>query len=270
VLDLEGRAQALVPGTLGALAVGVAPELGIGFSCQGRSSTVSVFNLATLMVEKELRTTGGGPGGILFDPATRRIFTFNVRGRNATAFDAFGGAVAGSIPLGGEPGPALTDGTGTLYASVGGAGELMVLSARKLAVLQRWTLPQLARPVGLALDAGRKRLFILGADGQLGMVDTDTGRMLSSLPTGSGGAGLACDPAEGRVYVAREGGGVAVVEARDGATLTAEATLATPPGAWALVLDPEAHLLYLPIPVNGGESPANPSIQVHVFNRKGT
>jgi DNA-binding beta-propeller fold protein YncE len=137
VLDQEGRRVGEVAGVRGVHSVALAPELGIGICSSGRSSTLSVFNLTTLGVEKELRTTGGNPEAVVFDPAQRRIFAFNKRGRNATAFDAFGGAVAGTIALGGKPGTAVADGRGHIFVSLKDTREVLILDCWKLTVLRR-------------------------------------------------------------------------------------------------------------------------------------
>ena len=250
VMDLEGRALGAVPHVLGARAVGVAPELGIGFTSNGRSNTVSVFNLETLEVEKELRTTGAQPNAILFEPATRRIFAFNEGGRNATAFDAFGGAVAGSIPLGGRPGSAVADGAGRLYVSVAaggeGQGEIQVLDARRLAVLHRWPLGRMEGPVGMALDPARERLFVLGRNAWLGILDTRSGALVSSLVVGAAVAGVICDAVTGRAYVSSGEGELTVVEPVGAERYALGARIAIRSGVRAPVLDQQSRLPCLP------------------------
>ena len=247
VVDLEGQRLGVVTGLPGVRAVGLAPELGIGFACSSRAGLVAIFNLATLEVEKRLRTTGGEPGSVLYDPATRRLFAFNEGGRNATAFDAFGGGVAGSIALGGRPGPAAVDGHGRLFVSVGDPGEIAVLDARRLVVLQRWSVPGWASPVAMAVDPRRQRLYLAGGDGRLAILDTDHGAILSVLPPGDPVAGLTCDPDTGGVFVAGEDGALRVLDGPAGVGQALE----TLPGLRAMVLDPASHRLYLPFVSSG-------------------
>src|SRR5512132_113851 len=101
-----------VPGTQGVHGVAIAPESHRGFTSNGRSSTVTIFDTATLTGVAEVKTTGEKPDAILYDPASRRVFTFNGRGKNATAFDVSSSAVAGTIPLDGKPESGATDGKG--------------------------------------------------------------------------------------------------------------------------------------------------------------
>ena len=246
VLGLDGGDLGVVEDLPGAQGVGLAPELGIGFACNSRAGTVAIFNLATLEVEKRLRTTGAGPASVLFEPATRRLFAFNERGRNATAFDAFGGAVAGSIPLGGSPGLAVADGAGRLFVSLGDLGEIAILDARQLAVIGRWSLPWVSAPVALALDPGRHRLFTAGADGTLVILDSRDGTVASRLALGGPVAGLACDAGTGQVYVASGRGTLRVVDTGPDGRFRTGNPVATSPGVQAVLLDPHSHCLYLP------------------------
>jgi DNA-binding beta-propeller fold protein YncE len=211
VLDREGRRVGAVAGTRGANSVALAPELGIGICSSGRTSTVHLFNLTSLVVEKDLRTTGGNPEAVVFDPAQRRIFAFNERGRNATAFDAFGGAVAGSIALGGRPGAAVADGRGHLFASLKDTREVLVLDCWKLTVLRRVPVPVMEEPSGLALDPVRNRLFVVGANRLMAILDSGTWKLLGILPIGAEPGGAVCDPATGGTYISHRDGSITVV-----------------------------------------------------------
>jgi len=248
VLGLDGGRLGRVTDLTGVRSVGLAPDLGIGFACNRRAGTVAIFNLATLEVEKRLRTTGAGPAAVLFEPATRRLFAFNEGGCNATAFDAFGGGVAASIPLGGSPGPAVADGAGRIYVSLGELDEVAVLDARQLAVSHRWPAPDLAAPVSMALDPGRHRLFLAGGDGLLVVLDTRDGKVADLLPTGGPVAGLTCDPGTGQVFVGSGQGSLRLLAAGPDGRFRAGKPVATSPGVRAILLDPCSHGLYLPVP----------------------
>lgn len=218
VLDVDGRQVGEVPGIRGAHTVTLAPDLGIGICSSGRTNTLAVFNLTTLAVEKVLRTTGGEPEGVVFDPASRRIFAFNARGRNATAFDAFGGATSGSIPLGGKPGPAAADGRGRIFVLLRDTRELLELDSWRLAVTRRLPLAGVEEPRALALDPVRQRLFVAGEGGRLAILDTDSRRLLEVLPVNGDPGGLLCDPASGVAYLGHPDGTLSMVQpGRDGA-----------------------------------------------------
>ncbi|HSB75980.1 MAG TPA: hypothetical protein VLC12_10040, partial [Terriglobales bacterium] len=89
--------------------IAVANSLNRGFISDGGSGEVVVFNLKTRAVEQKVKA-GENPDGILYDPASKRVFAFNGRSQDATAIDAATGKVVGTIALGGKPEFPATDG----------------------------------------------------------------------------------------------------------------------------------------------------------------
>src|SRR5213080_3789877 len=83
-LAVAGR----IADTPGVHGIALAPELNRGYVSAGRAGLVVVFDLKTLARLKEIKTTGENPDAIVYDAATRHVFTFNGRGRNVTAIDA--------------------------------------------------------------------------------------------------------------------------------------------------------------------------------------
>src|SRR6202011_5785483 len=103
VLDADsGKSVGDIPDTPGVHGIALAPELGRGFVSNGREGTVSIFDLKTLATSSKLKV-GDNPDAILYDPATKRVFTFNGRSQDATALDAEKGMVLGTIKLDGKP-----------------------------------------------------------------------------------------------------------------------------------------------------------------------
>src|SRR5258708_11467234 len=87
VVVLDANSYAAVgdiPDTQGVHGIAVASDLGRGFTSNGRSNDVTIFDIKTL---KSLGTvkTDANPDAILYEPVTKRVFTFNGRGKNATA-----------------------------------------------------------------------------------------------------------------------------------------------------------------------------------------
>jgi DNA-binding beta-propeller fold protein YncE len=78
--------------------VAIAREFGRGFTSEGEADRVTIFDLRTL---KKIGTakTGRGPDGIIYDPASKRVFAFNGQAGTATAIDTATGKVAGSVRL---------------------------------------------------------------------------------------------------------------------------------------------------------------------------
>src|SRR6201984_1938652 len=118
VLDLDsGKNIGDIPDTPGVHGIALAPELGRGFTSNGREGTVSIFDLKTLTTSSKVKV-GDNPDAILYDPATRRVFTFNGRSQESTAIDATNGSVLGTIKLDGKPEFAASDGKGGVFVNI--------------------------------------------------------------------------------------------------------------------------------------------------------
>jgi len=246
VLDLDGKTVGEVPGTAGVHGVALSHELDRGWSSNGQADTVTVFKLSTLEVLKVVRTTGGNPDAILFEPATRRVFTFNGKGRNATAIDALTSEVVGTIPMGGKPEFAVGDGQGRVFVNNEDTAEINVIDARALKVVAVWPVKPLEEPSGLAMDAARNVLFSVGGNKLAAVVDAGTGKVLATVPIGAGTDGVAFEPGADAAYASNGEGTLTVIRRNAEGAWTAAATIPTRRGARTIVANPATHRLYLP------------------------
>ena len=89
-----------IQGTNGVHGIAIANDLGRGFTSDGGDNGVTMFDLKTLMVISKIKT-GQNPDGIIYEPVSHRVFTFNGRGSDSTAIDArTGNVITASIPVG--------------------------------------------------------------------------------------------------------------------------------------------------------------------------
>src|SRR5882724_6004788 len=91
VIDTEkGTVIAEIANTPGVHGIAIAQDLGKGFTSNGGENTVTVFDLKTLAETARIKLpdTDKNPDAILYDAASKRVFTFNGRSKNATAIDA--------------------------------------------------------------------------------------------------------------------------------------------------------------------------------------
>ena len=246
VLDLEGRVKGEIPGTAGVHGVAFSAELDRGWTSNGQSGTVTVFKLSTLEVQKVVKTTGENPDAILFEPATKRVFTFNGRGKNATVLDALSAEVVGTLPMGGKPEFAACDGLGRVYVNNEDTSEILAINARTLQVEAKWSIKPVADPSGLAMDVQHNRLFSVGSNRLVAVVDAGSGKVLATLPIGAGTDGIAFDPGTGCAYASNGEGTITVIRPTGPATYEVSSTIRTLPGARTIVAIPLSHRLYLP------------------------
>jgi outer membrane protein assembly factor BamB len=246
VLDVDsGSVVGEVPGTEGVHGVALAPDLHRGFTSNGRSSTVTIFDTGTLASLGTVKATGDNPDAILYDPASRRVFTFNGRGKNATAIDAASGTVAGTIPLGGKPEFAAADGKGRVFVNIQDTHEVVAIDSREMRVQNRWPIAGCEEPTGLAMDAARRRLFSVCRNKTMAVLDADAGRLVASLPIGEGVDASAYDPGTALAF-ASNGDGTLTIVKQDGPDLYhVVETSATQRGARTMALDEKTHQVFL-------------------------
>ena len=120
---------------------------------------------------------GENPDAILYDPASKRVFTFNGRSHDATAIDAAKGTVVGTIKLDGKPEFAVSDEKGEIFVNIEDKSELLALDPAKLEVKSRWPLAPCEEPTGLAIDRKHRRLFSGCGNKLMAIVDADSGKV---------------------------------------------------------------------------------------------
>ncbi|HEX9009702.1 MAG TPA: hypothetical protein VF804_04985 [Holophagaceae bacterium] len=246
VLDLEGKVVGTIPGTEGVHGVALAPDLDRGFTSNGGSQSVTIFRPSTLEVLGHMKATGAGPDAILYDPFTRRVFSFNGRGQDVTAYDAAKGTVVGSIPLGHKPEFAVADGKGRIYVNLEDASEVAVFDATTLKVLHRWPLAPVEEPSGMAMDRLHRRLFIVGRNKLMAVMDADSGRVVATPAIGAGADAAAFDPGTGTAYSSNGEGTLTVVRQDSPDAYAVLEQAPTQRGARTMALDETTHRLYLP------------------------
>ena len=132
VLDADsGERVGEVLDTPGIHGIALASEFGRGFTTNGRGNNVTIFDLKTLKPIQQV-ATGENPDAVLYEPLTHRVFTFNGRSHDATALDAAGGTVAGTVALGGKPEAGVADDKGRIYVNIEDTSEVVELDARAL------------------------------------------------------------------------------------------------------------------------------------------
>jgi DNA-binding beta-propeller fold protein YncE len=246
VFDADsGAAVGEIPDTPGVHGVALAPELGRGFTSNGRSATVTVFDLKSLKTLAQVKTTGENPDAILYDAASRRVFAFNGRSANATAIDAADGRVAGTIPLDGKPEFAASDGKGRVFVNIEDKSVLAVIDAQKLTVEKNWPLAPCEEPSGMAIDREHARLFVGCHNRMMAVVDTDTGRVVASVPIGEGVDANAFEPATRLAFASCGDGTLTVASEESPDKYTVIQTVVTQRGARTMALDEKTHNIFL-------------------------
>ena len=246
VLDTEsGKTVGDIPDTQGVHGIALAPELGKGFTSNGREGTVTVFDMSTLAPTGNKIKVGENPDAILYDPATKRVFTFNGRSQDSTAIDAVSGKVLATIKLDGKPEFAASDAQGTVFVNIEDKSELTAIDANKLEVKASWPLAPCQEPSGLSIDRKNRRLFSGCDNKMMAVVDADSGKVLATPAIGEGVDATAFDEGTGLAFASCGQDGVLTVVKEESPTKFSVAeTVTTQKGARTMALDTKTHNAY--------------------------
>ena len=261
VLDIDhGSIVGRIPDTQGVHGIAIAADLGRGFTSNGRTSTITIFDLKSLHPIEEVKSTGENPDAIIYDPASRRVFAFNGRSGSATAIDARSGKVAGSVELGGKPEFAAADGTGQVFVNLEDKSMVVKLDSRKLAVEQKWPLAPCEEPSAMAIDRKNHRLFIGCGNKLMAVVNANSGRVITTLPIGDHVDAAAFDPQTGLAFASNGDGTLTVIHQDSPDRYSVVENAKTQAGARTMALDPKTHDVFLSV-AEYGPAPAPTAAQ---------
>jgi len=247
VLNLDSEAMiGKIPNTNGVHGIALANDLGRGFISDGRDNQVTIFDLKTLAIISTVKA-GTNPDGILYDPFSKRVFAFNGRSKDMTAIDAATGRDAGTMQLGGKPEFPATDGNGNVFVNIEDKSELVRFDPKTLEVKNRWTLgPQCDSPSGLAIDTSNRRLFPVCDNKVMAIVDADSGKVITTIPTGAGTDAAAFDPGTKLVFASNgQDATLTVIQEDSPDRYRVVQNAKTQRGARTMALDLRTHKVYL-------------------------
>jgi DNA-binding beta-propeller fold protein YncE len=266
VVDLAARTVigeiAPTPGVHG---IAIDRKGGKGYISNGHDSSVTVFDLNTLARLAVIRIGARNPDAILFEPYTKRVFTFNGGSGNATAVETATGAIAGMIPLGGKPEFAVADGEGRAYVNIEDKSQIVEFDPKSLRVVHTWSVAPGEEPSGLAIDREHHLLYSGCSNKLMVVLDARTGRVVTTIPIGEGVDATAFDHGTGLAFSSNSDGTLTVAGGKMPAFLE---NAATPRRARTMTVDEKTHLLYTvtakfgPAPVPTADQPrARPVIE---------
>ncbi|HEU4585955.1 MAG TPA: YncE family protein [Gemmatimonadaceae bacterium] len=246
-----------IPGFDRAHGIAFSYATGHGFATSGADSSVTVFELATLKVLRHT-TVGADDDAILYDPASTHIFTMNGDAHSASVIDAASGKRIGTIPLGGQPEFAVSDGAGKVYVNLEDQGAIVELDPKAMKVTRRWSIAPCESPTGLAIDAAQGLLFSVCRNRIMAISDVRAGKLDSTVPIGSGVDGARFDRATGDAFASNGEGSLTIVHEISPDSFQVVQTVPTMSGARTLELDPRNHRVYV-VGAKFGETPAQPT-----------
>jgi YVTN family beta-propeller protein len=247
IINDQGQQVGDITGTEGIHGIALAPELGKGFTSNGRSNDVTVFDLKSLKETGKIKLEGGqNPDAILYDPATKHVFTFNGRSSNASVIDAANNSVIATIPVDGKPETGVSDGKGMVYVNIEDKGEIQQIDAKNNKVVNTWSIKPCEDPSGLAIDQKARRLFAGCGNKMMAIVNADTGKVIDTPAIGAGVDACGWDPDRKLAFSSNGRDATLTIIHEDSPDkFTVVDNVKTEPGARTMSLDPKSHKIYL-------------------------
>jgi DNA-binding beta-propeller fold protein YncE len=256
VVDLaQQRVVGIVSGIESVQGLALAPVLGRLYASATGRNEVAVIDVSSGQIVARI-PAGEAPDGMAYVSSLGRLYVSESGGTGDTVIDVQSNRPLGRVELGEGVGNSQYDPfTGRVLVAVAGRHELAAIDPGTETVVARYPLPGCEGAHGVQVDvAGQDRAFVAcEGNGRLLGLDLDTGRMTASLEVGTGPDVLSLDPGLHRLYVASESGVLTVVDAAGSGPTVMTRGLAGP-NAHSVAVDPDTHLVYLPLASVGGRS----------------
>ena len=214
-----------------------------GFVTASGDSSVTMFDLVTLKVLATAKA-GAGTDGLIFDEGSSHAFSFNGGANSATVVDGATGASIATIPLGGRPEFAASDGMGKVFVNLEDSSAIVEIDSKHNRVVRRWALAPCESPSGLAIDVAHHRLFSGCENKLMAISDYRTGKVIATVPIGSGVDANRYDPGTGLAFSSNGEGSITVVKEDAPGKFSVLQTIPTSPGARTMELDRASHRLF--------------------------
>jgi DNA-binding beta-propeller fold protein YncE len=224
--------------------IAIAPEYEKGFISNGRNNSVTVFDLKTFKTISQIEIPYKNPDAIIYEPYSKRIFTFNGGSSNATAINPLNGEIDGTINLDGKPEFSVSDNKGKMFVNIEDKNEIEVFNPKSLKVISKWSIEPVAEPSGLAIDLETKRLFSVGRNKLMAVVDAESGKLITTLPIGSGVDGCAFDPVMHLAFSSNGEGTITIIKEESPDQFKVAENIITQKGARTITINPSTHLVY--------------------------
>lgn len=239
-----GKLAGEVTGIDGAHGTAIAASTGNGFATSGNDQSVVMFDLKTFKALGKIPAAQDADA-ILYDPASNRVFTLNGDAHSSTVIDPVHGTLITNIPLGGKPENGAAAGDGMVYANITDTSEVVEIDAKAAKIVRRWSTAPCKQPVPMALDTAHHRLFSGCRSGVMAISDYQAGKVVATVPIGTGVDGAGYDAASGNAFASNADGALTVIHQDTPDQYHVLESVPTPQGSRNMGLDPTNHRVFL-------------------------
>jgi len=241
--ESTGKLLGEITGIKGAHGTAIAETSGHGFATSGNDSSVVMFDLSTFKVLGRIPAAEDADA-IIYDAASNRVFTFNGDAHSSTVIDPSGKLIT-NVELGGKPEYGVSAGDGKVYANLTDVGEVVEIDAKAAKVTRRWSTAPCKNPVAMAIDVAHERLFSGCRSGVMAVSDYKAGKVVTTVPIGTGVDGAGYDASSGNAFASNADGTLTIIHQDSPDSYRVVQTLKTMPLSRNMGIDPQTHAIYL-------------------------
>jgi DNA-binding beta-propeller fold protein YncE len=203
-----------------------------------------------------------------YDPATKYLYVDNGGGdvhetySMLSVIDTTAGKKLADLKIEGETleAMALEKSSSRMYVNNRAKNQVSVVDREKRELVASWPVTLCKNNVAMALDETNHRLFVACRTGKIAVLDTQTGKEITSFPITNGVDDITYDPASKRVYAACDGA-IDIYEQSGPDSYKLLANVPTGPMGRTARLVPELKRYFVAVPQHG-----NTSARVLVFD----
>jgi DNA-binding beta-propeller fold protein YncE len=258
VFDVAAKKEIMtIANSRGAGSIRLIQELDRGYTANEDGST-TMFTLSTLKTLKRVEF-GKDSDSVFYEPVTKQL-VFTMGDSNALAFvDAKTGDVVGKLAMDSHKLDASApDGQGNLFVAERDRNRVAKVDVKQRSVTAEWNTDGCVQPTGLAFDPASRRIFV-GCRGDkpvLAVMESETGKVVTTLPIGHGNDGVVFDAQSHEIYTSNGVDANLVIYTQvDANTYTFVEADTTRPYARTMAVDPKTGKVYT-VTAEGTADPA--------------
>jgi len=256
VIDMnDGHLIAEIPGIQGAHGVALVSDIGRGFATSGNDSSIMMFDAKSYKTLLKVRA-GQDADAIIYDPASKHVFSFNGDANTSTVVDPRRGTVVANIALGGKPEYGQSAKDGKVYVNLVDSSQIVEIDTKSNSVSRRWSTAPCKNPVSLAIDIAHQRLFSGCRSGVMAISDYARGAVVATVPIGQGVDGAGWDPVRRDAFASNADGTLTIIHQDSPSKYHVVENVQTGERARNMGIDPKTHRIYLAT-AKFGEIPAD-------------
>jgi len=249
VLDTEqGKHLRTITGFREPQGVAYLPRTGRIVVANGEDDSCRFFNGKTYEPTARIECKDDADN-IRYDDHANRIFVGYGKGALAEV-DLTKFIRVGNVQLPGHPESFQLERQGSrIFVNIPSAKQIVVIDRKRATIVAQWPMEEFQSNFPLALDETSHRLLVgCRKPARLVVLDTDTGRVISSLACAGDTDDVFYDGGLHRVYVSCGEGSVSVFQQADADHYRLLATVPTAPGARTSLFVPSSRRLFVAVP----------------------